>query len=131
MSNTPNELFYTQSHEWVRIEDDSSVTVGISDHAQALLGDMVFIELPEIDSELDVGQDCAVIESVKAASDIYSPVTGTVIAVNEALEDAPETINSDAYGEGWIFKLQPASLSDVRELMSAEEYSALITEDEE
>ncbi len=131
MSNTPNELFYTQSHEWVRIEDDGSVTVGISEHAQALLGDMVFIELPEIDSELDVGQDCAVIESVKAASDIYSPVAGTVIAINEALEDAPETINSDAYGEGWIFKLQPASLSDVRELMSAEEYSALITEDED
>ena len=131
MSNTPNELFYTQSHEWVRIEDDGSVTVGISEHAQALLGDMVFIELPEIESELDVGQDCAVIESVKAASDIYSPVAGTVIAINEALEDAPETINSDAYGEGWIFKLQPASLSDVRELMSAEEYSALITEDED
>ncbi len=131
MSNTPNELFYTQSHEWVRIEDDGSVTVGISDHAQALLGDMVFIELPEMDSELDVGQDCAVIESVKAASDIYSPIAGTVIAVNEELEDAPETINSDAYGEGWIFKLQPVSLSDVKELMSAEEYSALITEDEE
>ncbi len=131
MSNTPNELFYTQSHEWVRIEDDGSVTVGISDHAQALLGDMVFIELPEMDSELDVGQDCAVIESVKAASDIYSPIAGTVIAINEELEDAPETINSDAYGEGWIFKLQPASLSDVKELMSAEEYSALITEDEE
>ncbi len=131
MSNTPNELFYTQSHEWVRIEDDGNVTVGISDHAQALLGDMVFIELPEIDSELDVGQDCAVIESVKAASDIYSPITGTVIAINEALEDAPETINSDAYGEGWIFKLQPASLSDVKELMPAEEYSALIAEDED
>lgn len=131
MSNTPNELFYTQSHEWVRIEDDGSVTVGISDHAQALLGDMVFIELPEINSELDIGQDCAVIESVKAASDIYSPIVGTVIAINEELEDAPETINSDAYGEGWIFKLQPASLSDVKELMSAEEYSALITEDEE
>jgi len=131
MSNTPNELFYTQSHEWVRIEDDGSVTVGISDHAQALLGDMVFIELPEIDSELDVEQDCAVIESVKAASDIYSPVAGTVIAINEKLEDAPETINSDAYGEGWIFKLQPTSLSDVKELMPAEEYSALIAEDED
>ena len=131
MSNTPNELFYTQSHEWVRIEDDGSVTVGISDHAQALLGDMVFIELPEMDSELDVGQDCAVIESVKAASDIYSPIAGTVIAVNEALEDAPETINGDAYGEGWIFKLQPASLSDVKELMPAEKYSALIAEDED
>ncbi|MCF6217289.1 MAG: glycine cleavage system protein GcvH [Gammaproteobacteria bacterium] len=131
MSNTPNELFYTKSHEWVRIEDDGTFTIGISDHAQELLGDIVYIELPEVGSELDAEQDCAVIESVKAASDLYTPVAGTVIAINEELEDSPETINGDAYGEGWIFKLQPFSLESVKGLMQAEEYSAMVAEDEE
>lgn len=130
MSNTPNELFYTQSHEWIRIEDDGTITVGISEHAQELLGDIVFIELPELDAELEAEQDCAVIESVKAASDIYSPVAGTILAVNEELADAPETVNSDAYGDGWIFKMQPANLEEVRALMSAEEYTALVAEEE-
>ena len=130
MSNTPNELFYTNSHEWVRIEDDGSITVGISDHAQELLGDIVFIELPEVDGEFETEQDCAVIESVKAASDIYSPVAGTVTAINEELADTPETVNSDCYDEGWIFKMQPTSLDEVRALMSAEDYTALVTEEE-
>lgn len=130
MSNTPNELFYTNSHEWVRIEDDGTITVGISDHAQELLGDIVFIELPEVDGEFTAEQDCAVIESVKAASDIYSPVAGTVIAINEELADTPETVNADAYGEGWIFKMQPASLDEVRALLSAEDYTALVAEEE-
>lgn len=131
MSNTPNELFYAKSHEWVRIEDDGLVTIGITDHAQELLGDIVFIELPELEAELEAEQDCAVIESVKAASDIYSPIAGEVVAINETLEGAPETVNEDAYGEGWIFKLKPASLDDVKALMSADDYNAMVAEGEE
>ncbi len=130
MSNAPNELYYAQSHEWSRIEDDGTVTVGITDHAQELLGDIVFIELPEMDSALEAEQDCAVIESVKAASDIYSPVAGTIIAINEDLVDAPETVNSDPYGDGWIFKLQPSNLDDVKALMSGDDYSAMVAEEE-
>ena len=130
MSTQPNDLYYTKSHEWIRIETDGSATIGITDHAQELLGDIVFIELPEVGGNVEAEQDCAVIESVKAASDIYSPVTGKVCAANEALVDAPETVNSDAYGDGWIFKLQPDNLDDIKALMNADAYSAMIAEEE-
>ncbi len=126
MSDIPQELKYTKSHEWVRIEDDGSLSVGITEHAQGLLGDMVFVELPDIDDEFEAEQDCAVVESVKAASDIYAPVEGVIIAVNEELEDAPEQINVNAYHEGWLFRLQPSNASDVDSLMNAEDYAALV-----
>jgi glycine cleavage system H protein len=125
MSHTPEELKYTESHEWVRKEEDGSVTVGISDHAQDALGDVVFVELPDIDADLAARDDAAVVESVKAASDIYAPISGTVVAVNEQLEDSPETINEDPYNDGWIFKLQPDDLDELSGLMSAAEYRAL------
>lgn len=123
MSFLPDELKYTRTHEWVRVEDDGLVTVGISDHAQELLGDLVFVELPETGSVLEAESECAVVESVKAASDIYSPIEGEVVAVNEALVDAPETINDDPYDSGWIFKLKPVDLEQLDELMDAEAYS--------
>lgn len=126
MSDIPQELKYTKSHEWVRIEDDGSLSVGITEHAQGLLGDMVFVELPDIDDEFEAEQDCAVVESVKAASDIYAPVEGVIIAVNEELEDAPEQINVNAYHEGWLFRLQPSNASDVDSLMNADDYAALV-----
>jgi len=126
MSNVPNELKYTKSHEWVRIEDDGSVTIGITDHAQDLLGDMVFIELPETDANYTAGEECAVVESVKAASDVYAPITGEVIAVNEELGDAPETVNQDPFGNGWIFKMTPEDAGEIEELMDAEAYRELI-----
>ena len=130
MSNVPNELKYTKSHEWVRTEADGSVTIGITDHAQALLGDMVFIELPETEANYTTGDECAVVESVKAASDVYSPITGEVTAINEELADAPETVNQDAYDTGWMFKMQPEDAGEVDELMDAESYGEFITEEE-
>ncbi len=130
MSNIPSELKYTKSHEWVRIEGDGTVTVGISDHAQALLGDMVFIELPEPGTPLDAGEECAVVESVKAASDIYAPVTGEVVAVNELLEDAPETINTDAYNDGWLFRIKLADETELKDLLDAEAYAELAAEED-
>lgn len=126
MSNIPNDLKYATSHEWVRIEDDGTITVGITDHAQELLGDVVYVELPEIESEVAVEDEIAVVESVKAASDIYAPLSGTVIAINEALEDAPETINSSAFDDGWLFKMQPSEISEMDNLLDAEAYSAEI-----
>ncbi|NOX77171.1 MAG: glycine cleavage system protein GcvH [Gammaproteobacteria bacterium] len=126
MSNVPNELKYTKSHEWVRAEEDGSVTIGVTDHAQDLLGDMVFIELPEIEANYTAGEECAVVESVKAASDIYAPITGEVSAVNEALADTPETVNQDAFGSGWIFKMTPEDAGEIEELMDAETYLELI-----
>ena len=126
MSDIPQELKYTKSHEWVRKEEDGSLTVGITEHAQGLLGDMVFVELPDIGDEFEAEQDCAVVESVKAASDIYCPVEGEVIAVNEELEDAPEQINVNAYHEGWIFRIKPLKEDDLDDLMSPEDYAALV-----
>src|SRR3569832_1911439 len=105
MSNIPVDLKYTQSHEWVRRESDGTVTVGITDHAQDLLGDMVFVELPEVGRTVKAGQECAVVESVKAASDVYSPVAGEVVAINEGLSDSPEIVNKDPYGEGWMMRI--------------------------
>ena len=130
MSNIPSELKYTKSHEWVRIEGDGTVTVGISDHAQALLGDMVFVELPEPGTSLDAGEECAVVESVKAASDVYAPMTGEVLAANELLEAAPETINTDAYNDGWLFRIKLADEAELKELLDAEAYAELVAEED-
>lgn len=129
MSNTPAELRYTKSHEWVRKESDGTVTVGISDHAQELLGDLVFVETPEAGSGLEAGAACAVVESVKAASDVYAPVSGEVVAVNEQLADSPELVNTDPYGEGWLFHLKPADGGAVDALLDADAYQALVDEE--
>ncbi len=128
MSNVPQELRYTKTHEWISLNEDGSVTVGITDHAQHLLGDLVFVELPEVGDTFSEGDDCAVVESVKAASDLYCPLDGEIIAYNEALSDAPELINQDPYAEGWIFKLQPDDSGAYDALMDADAYSELIAE---
>jgi glycine cleavage system H protein len=130
MSNTPKDLRYTKSHEWLREEGDGSVTIGITEHAQELLGDLVFVDLPEVGAEVTAGGDCAVVESVKAASDVYSPVNGEVVAVNEALDDAPETINEDAFGEGWMFKVKLADAAELDALLDADAYDTLVAEEE-
>jgi glycine cleavage system H protein len=122
MSQTPNELKYASTHEWARLEEDGSVTVGITDHAQNALGDVVFVELPDVGSDLTQGQEAGVVESVKAASDVYAPISGRVIAINEALEDAPETINGDPYHEGWFYRLEPSDVAELDDLLSAEAY---------
>ncbi len=129
MADVPGDLKYSKDHEWVRLEEDGTVTIGVTDHAQAALGDMVFVELPEIGATLAEGDACAVVESVKAASDVYSPLNGEVTAANEALADAPELVNQDPYGDGWIYRMQLDNEDDLGELMSAEEYLALL-EDE-
>ncbi len=121
--NTPAQLQYTESHEWVKKESDGSMTVGITDHAQEALGDIVFLELPQVGATLNAGDKCAVIESVKAASDIYMPVSGEITAVNSTLADAPEQINSDAYG-AWIFKLKPKAGATTSGLLDAQAYAA-------
>lgn len=126
MSDIPQELKYTASHEWVRTEDDGTLTIGITEHAEGLLGDMVFVELPEVGDEFEAEQDCAVVESVKAASDIYCPIEGEVVAINEELEDAPEQINVNAYNEGWLFRIQPANASHIDNLMDADAYAELV-----
>ncbi len=124
MSELNANLRYLKSHEWARLEPDGTVTIGISEHAQEALGELVFVELPTIGKVLAAGTAAAVVESVKAASDVYSPVAGTVIAVNAALSDAPETINSDCYGSGWMFKLQPQDSDPLAGLMDAATYAA-------
>jgi len=128
MSEVPIELKYTKSHEWVRQEDDGTLTVGITDHAQELLGDLVFVELPEVGSEMTAEEACCVVESVKAASDAYMPVSGEIIAVNEALADAPELINDSPFDDGWLFKVRPTAEVELEDLMSSEEYQAEIDE---
>ncbi len=129
MSQIPQELKYTKSHEWARMNDDGSITVGITDHAQDLMGDMVYLELPEVGSTLEAGKDCAVVESVKAASDVYAPLSGEVLEVNAGITDSPETVNKDPYGEGWMLRLQPADKSQWEALMDASAYQALIAEE--
>ncbi len=124
MSNTPSELKYASSHEWARLEEDGTVTVGITDHAQNALGDVVFVELPEVGSECSAGDETAVVESVKAASDIYAPVSGEVIAVNEELEEPPETVNEYPYSDGWFFRIKPSNISELDNLLSADDYDA-------
>lgn len=126
MSEIPGDLKFLKSHEWARIEDGGQVTVGISEHAQSLLGDLVYVELPSVGDRIAAGAAAAVVESVKAASDVYSPVSGTVTAVNTALNDKPETINEDAYGEGWLFTLEPDDADQLGELLSPDEYASLI-----
>lgn len=128
MSELPGDLLYTKEHEWLRREDDGSVTVGITDHAQAALGDLVYVELPELEAELDAEGEMAVVESVKAASDVYAPISGTVVEINEVLADDPEKINADPYGDGWIVRIQPADDADESELMSPDDYQALLDE---
>ncbi len=127
MSEVPSELKYTKSHEWLRVEDDGLVTVGISDHAQELLGDLVFVELPEVDTEFVAGDECCVVESVKAASDVYMPISGEIVEINEALADEPEIINTSPYDNGWLFKIKPSS-DELDELMDADAYQAEIEE---
>jgi glycine cleavage system H protein len=122
MSQTPSELKYASSHEWARLEEDGTVTIGITDHAQEALGDVVFVEVPEVGVVLAAGDDAGVVESVKAASDIYAPLGGEVIAINEQLGDEPETVNSDPYNDGWFFKLQPVDTSELDALLTAEDY---------
>lgn len=126
MSLIPPELKYTPSHEWVRREEDGTVTIGITDHAQDALGDLVYIEVPEVDSRYEAGQPCAVVESVKAASDIYSPVSGQVVVANEALEDQPEIVNQDPYGQGWILRIKPDDMAAVDALLNAQAYQAVL-----
>ena len=122
MSQTPSELKYASSHEWARLEEDGTVTVGITDHAQAALGDVVFVELPDLGTVLAAGDDAGVVESVKSASDIYAPIGGEVIGINGQLEDEPEIVNSDPYHDVWFFKLQPADTSELDALLSAGDY---------
>ncbi|AFU99822.1 glycine cleavage system protein GcvH [Simiduia agarivorans] len=124
MSEIRKELKYLSSHEWARIEEDGTVTIGISDHAQEALGDVVYVETPEVGSTVNAGEEAGVVESVKAASDIYSPISGEVIAVNEALEDAPETVNSSPYDDGWFFKVKPNDLSELDDALDAAGYQA-------
>lgn len=122
MSNFPEDLKYTETHEWVSVEADGSVRIGISDHAQESLGDLVFVELPEVGDSVAQGDACAVVESVKAASDIYSPITGEVLAVNEALEDDPGLVNADPYGDGWLFQVSLDDPGELENLLDAEAY---------
>ena len=122
MSQTPSELRYAVTHEWARREEDGTVTVGITDHAQEALGDVVFVELPDVGTVFAAADDAGVVESVKAASDVYAPIGGEVIAINAMLEEEPETVNSDPYNDGWFYKLQPADSSELEALLSAENY---------
>ncbi|MDO6746391.1 glycine cleavage system protein GcvH [Gilvimarinus sp. 1_MG-2023] len=129
MSEIRSELKYLPSHEWARVEEDGTVTIGITEHAQDSLGDVVYVETPEVGANVAAGEDAGVVESVKAASDIYSPVTGEVIAVNESLEDEPEQVNSSPYDDGWFFKVKPSDLSELDDALDADGYKAAI-EDE-
>jgi glycine cleavage system H protein len=129
MSELPGDLQYTNEHEWLRQEEDGSVTIGITDHAQSALGDLVYVELPEIGQDLETGGEMAVVESVKAASDVYAPVSGSVLAINDELSDDPEKINADPYGDGWIVRLQPSG--EPVESMDPDAYQAFLDEQED
>lgn len=130
MSEIPGDLKFMKSHEWARVEGDGKVTVGISDHAQSLLGDLVYVELPNVGDRVEAGNASAVVESVKAASDVYAPVSGTVTAVNSELADKPETINEDAYGEGWIYTVEIDEPDQLNELLSPDDYAELLEDDD-
>lgn len=127
----PRELHYTESHEWVRLDSDDTILVGISDFAQHQLGDLVFVELPDVHAALDQGDELSVVESVKTAADVYAPISGEVIEVNQQLESRPELINQDPYGDGWICRIKPSDLDELDELMDADEYEAKVAEDTE
>lgn len=124
MSDIPADLHYTETHEWIRTLDDGAIELGVTEHAQQALGDLVYVELPEVGAEVSAGEGCAVVESTKAASDIYSPVDGEVVAVNEALADSPELVNQDAYGDGWLVRIRPAESGLPANLMDADAYAA-------
>lgn len=126
MSDFPAELKYAETHEWVSLEDDGTVVVGITDHAQDALGDIVYVELPEVGASADSGGEVAVVESVKAASDIYSPVSGEIVEINSGLEDEPETVNQSPYGDGWLFRVKLADPEDIESLMDADGYKSMI-----
>ncbi|MEJ7746360.1 MAG: glycine cleavage system protein GcvH [Luteimonas sp.] len=130
MIEIPGDLKFLKSHEWARVEGDGRITVGISDHAQGLLGDLVYVELPELGDRIEAGNACAVVESVKAASDVYAPVTGKVVEVNAVLSDKPETINEDAYGDGWIFVLEAEEPDQINELLAPDDYAELLEDDD-
>lgn len=127
MQEIPGDLKFNKSHEWARVEDNGTVTIGISDHAQGALGDIVYVELPSVGDTVQAGNACAVVESVKAASDLYAPVSGEVVAVNDALPDKPETINEDAYGDGWVLVIKPDNLAEeLDELLDPDAYAEMI-----
>ncbi len=130
MSELPGDLLYTSEHEWLRRENDGSVTVGVTDHAQSALGDLVYVELPEVGQDVDSGGDMAVVESVKAASDVYAPIDGSIAAVNEELADDPEKINADPYGDGWIVRIQPKESIDESALMTPDTYQELLDQED-
>lgn len=130
MSEIPGDLKFLKSHEWARVEGDGKVTVGISDHAQGLLGDLVYVELPNVGDRVEVGNASAVVESVKAASDVYAPVTGKVVEVNSALADKPETINEDAYGDGWLYVVEIEEPEQLNDLLGPDDYAELLEEEE-
>jgi glycine cleavage system H protein len=128
MSSIPSNLKYLDSHEWARLESDGTVTIGISDHAQGALGDLVFVEVPEVGRALTKGGAAAVVESVKAASDVYSPISGQVIAANDALSATPELVNSDPYGQGWLFKVKPSNSGELGSLLDSKAYEKVVEE---
>ncbi|MBV1869389.1 MAG: glycine cleavage system protein GcvH [Gammaproteobacteria bacterium] len=130
MSELPTELKYLASHEWARLEGDI-VTVGISDHAQEAMGDLVYVELPDMGAELHANDEAGVVESVKAASDIYAPVSGTVVAINETLEDAPELVNQNPYYDGWLFQIKLTDPAELEDMLTAEDYKAQLDEEED
>lgn len=134
MSEIPGDLKFLKSHEWARVEGDGKVTVGISDHAQGLLGDLVYVDLPNVGDKVEAGNASAVVESVKAASDVYAPISGTVVAVNDSLADKPETINEDAYGEGWIYVVEIGDQDEFKdqlnELLEPDDYAELLEDDD-
>ncbi|MHB8622064.1 MAG: glycine cleavage system protein GcvH [Sulfuricaulis sp.] len=126
MSNIPKDLKYTKSHEWLKPETDGTVRVGVTHHAQDLMGDMVYVELPPAGTRVVSGKECGVVESVKAASDVYAPVSGEIVEINKTLADAPETVNKDCYGAGWMFRMKPTSLAEVNGLLDAKAYQDLV-----
>ena len=128
MANIPADLKYLDSHEWARVESDGTVTIGISDHAQGALGDLVFVEVPEVGKSLSKGGAAAVVESVKAASDVYSPVSGEVVAANDSLGASPELVNSDPYGAGWLFKIKPSNTAELQQLLDAKAYEKVVAD---
>ena len=130
MSEIPGDLKFLKSHEWARVEGDGKVTVGISDHAQGLLGDLVYVDLPDVGDRVEAGNACAVVESVKAASDVYAPISGAIVAVNTALVDKPETINEDAYGEGWLFVVEVDDADQLNDLLAPDDYAELLEDDD-
>ncbi|HEY9400671.1 MAG TPA: glycine cleavage system protein GcvH [Luteimonas sp.] len=130
MSEIPGDLKFMKSHEWARVEGDGRITIGISDHAQGLLGDLVYVELPTVGDRVEAGTGCAVVESVKAASDVYSPLTGKVVEVNTALSDKPETINEDAYGDGWIFVIEAEEPEQLNDMLDPDAYAELLEEED-